>query len=156
MTSEVEDFLMAGGVRSATFKNVGDKVMGYIVSSEVRDQTDIQTGEVKRFPDGNPMRQVVITIVTEPLLHDDDDDDGIRRIYVKNQMLAALREALRKAGSRGPADEGKISVEYIGDGVAKKGFNPPKQYRVKYAEPERRTPVDGVDTANDDDAYPPF
>lgn len=133
---------MSGGVKAAKFEKVGDKVQGVILQSEVRDQTDINTGEVKRFPDGNPMKQVVITIMTDPMVQEDDDDDGMRRIYCKGQMVQALREALRKANVRGPADGGKLAVQYVGDGVAKqRGFNPPKQYKVWYEDPPRRVDV---------------
>jgi len=159
MSNEVEDFLSAGGVRSARFENIGDMIKGIICEPPtLRDQTDMKTGEVKRFNDGNPMKQVVITIITEPLLHEDDDDDGLRRIYVKSQMTQAMREALKKAKVRGPAEGGKIAVKFIGEKPPEtRGFSPTKQYQVWYEDPPKR--LDMGDPLSDEppaDDYPPF
>ena len=144
---------MSGGVRAAKFENVGDFVQGAILSSEVRDQTDIQTGEVKRFKNGDPMRQVVITIMTDPMVQEDDEDDGLRRIYVKSQMTSALRDACRLAGVRGPADGGKIRVTFVGTKPpTTRGFSPTKLYEIKYREPERRADLE--DAGLDEEAAP--
>ena len=160
MSNEVEDFLMAGGVRSAKFDAIGDTVKGVIVERpQLRDQTDIQTGEVKRFRDGNPMKQVVITIMTDPPLHEDEDDDGMRRIYVKSQMTHALREALRKAGVRGPAEGGKIAVKFVSEKPPEtRGFSPTKQYQVWYEDPPKRLDMGDplADEPEDDPNFPPF
>lgn len=141
--SEVEAFFSSGGARAVKWENIGDSVKGIIMSSEVRDQTDMQ-GNVKRFPDGNPMKQVVITLMTDPPLHEDEDDDGMRRVFVKSQMTAAMKDALRKAGVPGPADGGKLAVKFIREDPPKtRGFNPTKVFQVWYEEPVRRTDMDG-------------
>lgn len=159
-SNELEDFLMGGGVRSAKFENIGDMVKGVIVERpQLRDQTDIQTGEVKRFRDGNPMKQVVITIMTDPPLSEDEDDDGLRRIYVKSQMTAALRDALRKAGVRGPAEGGKIAVKFVSEKAPEtRGFSPTKQYQVWYEDPPKRLDMGDplAEEPADDPNYPPF
>ena len=76
---EVTDFFNSTGGKSAAFPDVGAAVTGIVVASERREQTEFGTGEVKRFDDGNPMMQVVITLQTEER---SDDDDGIRLLYV--------------------------------------------------------------------------
>jgi hypothetical protein len=155
MSNEVEAFLMAGGVRGAKFERIGDTVKGIIMSSELRDQTDMK-GNVKRFDDGNPMKQVVVTIMTDPQLHEDEDDDGMRRIFVKSHMTIAFREALRKAGVRGPAEGGKIAVKFIGEEPpTQRGYNPTKKYQVWYEDPPKRLDMSDPLTAEGDD-YPPF
>jgi hypothetical protein len=157
MSNEVEDFLTGGGVRSAKFENIGDMVKGVICEEPVmRDQTDIKTGEVKRFPDGNPMKQVVLTIITDPLLHEDDDDDGLRRIYVKSKMTEAMRSALKKAGVRGPAEGGKIAVKFVSEiPPQKRGHSPTKVYQVWYEDPPKRLDM-GDPLADDELTDEPF
>ena len=154
MSNEVEDFLSGGGVRSARFENIGDMVKGIICEPPaMRDQTDMKTGEVKRFKNGDPMKQVVITVITDPLLHEDEDDDGLRRIYVKSKMTEALREALRKAKVRGPVEGGKIAVRFVSEIPPEtRGFSPTKVYRVWYEDPPKR--LDMGDPLSDEE--PPF
>lgn len=134
MADEVNDFLMSSGVASAKFESIGTMVDGMIESMEVRNQTDIKTGEVQTWNDGNVKKQLVVTLQTDQF--DDDDDDGLRRVFVKGQMSKALRDAVRKTGERGIADGGRLAVKYVGDGEqAQRGFSPPKQYQVSYQAP---------------------
>jgi hypothetical protein len=97
--------IMGTGARSAKFTNFGDKVSGTIMSFKARQQTDIK-GTPKTYDDGNPMMQVVITLLTE--LVEDDEDDSLRSVYAKGQMLNAIRTAVVKAGARGLADGGRL------------------------------------------------
>lgn len=136
MTNQALDpnaLIMGSGARSASFKSHGDRVWGTIMSSKVRQQTDIQ-GKLKVYDDGNPMLQVVVTLLTE--LQEDDEDDGLRAVYVKGQMMAALRTAFVKAGVRGMEDGGKLLVQYTEDAKpVQQGFTGAKQYYAKYEPP---------------------
>lgn len=136
MSTAADQFLMGGSVTSAKFESINDSVTGTIVEEpEVRQQTDLDTGLPKTWPDGRPMMQLVVTLQTE--LHEDADDDGLRRVYVKGKSLTeAVRDAVRKAGAKGLEVGGRLQVVYVGDGeVKKRGFNPPKLYLAQYARP---------------------
>jgi hypothetical protein len=125
--------IMGSGARSAKFANFGDKVSGVIMSLKTQQQRDMK-GNPKTYEDGNPMMQVVITVLTD--LVEDDEDDSLRAIYAKGQMLNAIRTAVVRAGAKGIADGGKIVVRYDSDKEAsQKGFNPAKQYSARYEPP---------------------
>lgn len=155
MTSDNMDpnaFLMGGGAKSASFKNVGDQVQGTILSVATRQQTE-PGGKVKTFDDGNPMMQLVVTVLTNE--HDDEDDDGLRALYVKGQMRAALRAAIIKAGEHGIAEGGEIIVRFSAEEPPKtRGFSPTKIYKVGYRSPTKSIEVpadDGAPLPDDDD-----
>lgn len=136
-TQNADAFLMGGGATSAKFEAPGDTISGTIAEApEVRQQTDIATGDPTFWPSGDPKMQLVVTLQTN--LKDDADDDGKRRIYVKGKSLTeAVREAVKKTGARGLETGGTLSVTYTGDGQAsQRGFNPPKLYTATYARPD--------------------
>jgi hypothetical protein len=136
-TQTAENFLMGGGATSAKFEAPGDTTSGTITEApEVRQQTDIQSGEPVFWPSGDPKMQLIVTLQTT--LRDDADDDGKRRIYVKGKSLTeAVREAVKKTGARGLETGGTLTVTYTGDGQAtQRGFNPPKLYTATYARPD--------------------
>lgn len=153
--TDANGFLMGTGGKSASFKSVGDSVDGYIVTYDLRQQTDFRTKKPKFFDDGNPMMQVVATLQTNE--QDDDDDDGIRNLYIKGQMRAAVQKAVAETGERGLGVNGRLWVKYVGDGEAKGDGFPPKQYQAKYVAPVVSLAGDDPDDAPPfDDADAPF
>lgn len=152
MSSEVSDFLNQTGAKAFPFNNVGDSVSGTVAAANVRQQTDINTGEPKFFSNGNPMMVLVITLQTE--LRDDDDDDGLRTFWARGgkytvangtgtASLVAVKDALRKAGAKEPEIGATMTVTYSGNGVAAtRGFSAPKLYTVDYASPVRNINLD--------------
>lgn len=131
ITESANDLLMGGGGKTAKFPNIGDKIVGTVVSAEPTQQTDID-GKAKFWDDGKPMMQVVITLQTDS--REDDDDDGVRKLYVKGQMLKAVQEVVRP--HKGLQVGGKIAVQYTGDGeVKQRGYNAPKLYAAQYEPP---------------------
>lgn len=132
----VNDFLLGGGgAPSAKFPTVGTTVKGTVVSNDVTQQTDFTTGEPKKWKDGSPMMQVVVTLQTDERDPAIDNDDGQRRIYVRGQMTNAVRDALRDAKCK-LAVGGTLAVQYVADKASDKpGLNPAKQYRAQYQPP---------------------
>jgi len=129
----VNDFLLGGGGPTAKFENIGDTHSGEILAVELRDQTDLATGDIKRYSDGNAMKQLVVTLQTSERDESIEDDAGVRKVYAKGQMLSALRKAVGRSGIH---VGGKLKVKYAEDGIpSQKGFNPPKQYTVLYQAP---------------------
>ena len=123
--------LLAGGAPAAKFPTIGTTVKGTVLKAEVTQQTDFDSGEPKFWDDGKPMLQIVLTIQTDERDPDIVNDEGERRIFVKGQMLQALRSALRAVGARDITPGDTIAVQYTGDGEAKRGMNPPKLYAVQ-------------------------
>jgi hypothetical protein len=132
-TTSVEDFLAAGGAPAAKFPSIGTTIKGIVESSVVSQQTDISTGKPKCWDDGNPRMQIVITLATDERDVAIDNDDGHRRLFVKGQMLTALKDALRTAGVTAPEVGATLAVQYREDGEQKTaGFSAPKLYGAQY------------------------
>ena len=138
LSTNSNDFLLGGGSASARFDVVGDTVTGTITNQEVRQQTDIATGEPLVWANGDPRMQLLVTLQTA--LRDDDDDDGLRTLYVKGSKKAgsrslhdAVASAVRAASSKGLEDGGTLTVKYVGDEPSQtRGFNPRKLYEATY------------------------
>lgn len=123
---------MGGGVKGAKFERIGDSIAGEVYETpEVRQQTDLSTGQPKVWDDGRPQMQLVVTLKTN--LHDEPDDDGLRRIFVKGKMTEAIREAVRRSGARGLEVGGQLTVRFTGEEPpVRRGFNPTKLYAAEY------------------------
>jgi len=134
---DANDILMGGGVTSAAFPEVGTTVSGRICwGPEARQQTDMDTGEPKTFPNGDPMMQIIVHLETAERDPANPDDDGVRALYIKFNLLNAVRAAVKTAKAKGLQIGGVLTVTYSGDGEQKKkGFNPPKLYTATYQPP---------------------
>lgn len=142
--TDVNDFLLAGGVPAAKFAQIGDTVRGTVVSSVVTQQTDLKSGEPKLFKNGDQMMQVVITLQTDERDASIENDDGLRKLYVKSQMTAAVGKALRDAGAK-LAVGGTLAVQFQSEiPSTTPGFNATKQYVAQY-----RPPAPSTEAAND-------
>jgi hypothetical protein len=135
VSQDANDFLFGGGARSAKFEKHGDTISGWVTAAEPRQQTDFKTKAPLTWPDGNPRMQLVVTLFTE--LREGDDDDGMRSLYVRGQMQQAVADAIRKAGQRGLAVDGRLVVRYVGDAEPKvRGESGAKQYAARYEAPQ--------------------
>lgn len=159
MSIDANDLLLSSGVKSATFKAIGDKVTGIIVRQpETQQQRDFTTGESKTWKDGKPALQIKVILATDERDPNDPEDTGERALYIKAGMQRAVAAAVRHAGAKGLQVGGKLMVKYSSDGpVAQRGLNPPKIYEAKYRAPEPESvPVDmgSAGTVVDDEAIP--
>jgi hypothetical protein len=130
----VNDFLMGSGVPSAKFETPGTTVTGKIVRTpEVQQQRDINTGSPKFWDDGTPQKQIVVQLQTTLRDPQIPDDDGVRAVYIRGQMLTAVRQAVRSSGAQLETG-GTLTITYTGDGEpSKRGYNPPKLYSATYS-----------------------
>lgn len=138
------DWLLSTGIRSASFQNVGDAIVGFIARQpEVQQQRDFETGELKVWSDGNPMMQLRVVLTTEQRDPDDPEDSGERAVYIRGNMQRAVAQAVRAASAPGLEVGGRLLVKYLADGkAARRGLNPPKLYEAKYRPPAHpATPV---------------
>jgi hypothetical protein len=142
VTKDANDLLMQQGGKAFPFENLHDTVIGEIISAEVRQQTDVDTGEKLTWTDGSPRNQLVITLQTS--LHTNDEDDGIRQIFAKGgkfdiadgdgqSMKDAIAKAVRDGGGTGLNPGDNLAVAYTGNGVKKnRAFNAPKLYSASW------------------------
>lgn len=143
--NEIDSFLLGGGGSSAKFENVGDAVTGTILSAEVKDQTDLATGAILKWDNGDTRKQLVVRLQTTQ--RDDEDDDGVRALYVKGSKKAgshslhdAVASAVRLAGAKSLEVGGTLTVTYTGEEPsATRGFNPRKLYSASYVAPTAAT-----------------
>lgn len=153
-TDEINQMLLGSGAKSFAFENIGDTVSGEIVNMAMREQTDLQTGEIARWSNGDAKKVIVITLQTA--LRDSDDDDGIRTVWARGgnyvaekgkggSTLNAIRDAVRASGAKEIMDGGKLTVAYTGEGKrANKGFSPPKLYTATYQAPTANIALDDL------------
>jgi len=144
MSNEVEEFL-SGGSKSFKFEDLNDVVEGVIESVAVRQQTNVETGEPLFWTDGQPKKQLVVTLQTD--IRDSDDDDGIRTIYAKGgnyqaktgsgkSMKDAIVDALKQAKAKNLEVGARLKVGYTGIGQkTKAAYSAPKLYTAKYTAP---------------------
>lgn len=129
-TTDVNDFLLAGGTPAAKFDTIGTLIKGTVVAAEKTQQIDFKTKKPKFFDDGNPMMQAVITLQTDERDPSIEDDDGQRKVYVKGQMQAAVRDAVKASGAKLDIG-GTLAVQFYDEENTGKG-NPKKLYKAQY------------------------
>jgi len=133
---EAMDFLMGGGVPPARFAAKGAKISGVVTAMEKQQQRSLDTGELLTWEDGAPRYQIVITLQTTERDPEVPGDSGLRKLYAKGQLQAAIRDAVRASGHIGSLIRGVLHVQYFADGEPpKRGFTAPKQYRAKFDPP---------------------
>jgi hypothetical protein len=136
MLPDPDDLLMGGGAPTCTFPEIGTTWKGQVVDKRTEQQRDFDSGKPLTWDDGNPRLQVVITLQTDERDPKIAGDDGRRRLFVKGQMLAAIRKAVSDAGAQTVEIGGTLAVQYSGDGEpTRRGMNPPKQYTAAYKPP---------------------
>lgn len=150
-SQDPNDFLMGGGIASASFLHIGAEIAGIICDPTpfLQQQRDYTTGEPKVWDDGNPMMHLVVTLQTDEQDDKIEDDDGRRRIYVKSNMKKAVAEAVRRAKAKALEVGGKLTVAYTNNGEpTKKGAQAPKLYIATYTPPSQTF----LDKSEPDDA----
>lgn len=129
---DLNDFLESGGIPSAAFENIGDSWRGQVIRAAKVQSRDFETGELQTWDDGSPKYQLNIDIQTDVRDPEINGDDGVRRLYVRGNLLQATRQALR-AKSAKLLPGGFIEATYTADGTAsKRGFQPPKMYTATW------------------------
>jgi hypothetical protein len=134
---DVNDFLEGGGIPSAPFDNIGDSWEGTIMRLEKQQGRDLETKELQTWDDGTPKFIVLIDIQTNVRNPDIAGDDGTRRLYVRGNMLTAIRGAMRQSQAK-LRTGGHLKVTYVRNGdQTRRGLNPPKLYEAVYTASDR-------------------
>lgn len=110
---------------------VGTQVTGLIVGDlRTMQITNFETKQPEFWPDGRPKMQLVLDLQTNERDPEDPTDDGVRTLYVKNQMLAAFQQGLAPTKHLGRIGEGsRVTVTLAGYKNTGKG-NPQKLYQI--------------------------
>jgi len=162
MTSMTPDQFFKGGGGAPSFKFVkpGDRVSGKITDLKVVQQTTYVpgggVGEPKKWPSGDPMMQLNVTLQTDLRDPAIDDDDGKRRVYIDGRRIReAVQEAYTKAGAEGLEIGGTYTQTFTGyDPESKNPANPAKVYEVVYAPPNPTAQFFDQSTTSHDPANP--
>lgn len=103
------DLFLSGGAPGQKFPKQGFKWGGTVISWEMSQKTDLDSGELKFWPDGKPQMQLIMTLQGEPtgVRYEGNayneipvpDDDGVRRLFISGSLQSALGKALRDAGN---------------------------------------------------------
>ena len=140
------------GAAAAKFEAIGDRIEGRILSADAKPQTDIETGDVKTWSNGDPILQWVIVLATD--LGNGGDDTGERTIYAKGgkftaaegdglSMMEAIKAAVAKAGAKQLLEGGTLVVQHSGLGEKKnKAYSAPKLYKARYTPPAAGLAID--------------
>lgn len=141
----LSDLLNSTGGKSFKFDSIGVTVTGTVVSAEVVQKRNFDTGEPEFWSDGKPQEQVRITVSTTLRDPDDPEDEGLRSVYIKGwgDDLRALKAAIKAANAKDVEVGGTFTATYTGDGqvpAGKRGF-PPKIKAYTYVRPSATAAV---------------
>lgn len=128
--------LFDSGSKGVKFTNVGDTVTGTVAGAPTeRQQTKYGTQEPAFWPNGDPMMQIIVPLVTT--LRETPDDDGERTLYVASKnMKRAIGDAIREAGASDIVKGGTLTVRFVGnDPASRNPQNPAKMYVAQYTAP---------------------
>lgn len=132
MSIDPNDLLLSGSMPYVSFKTIGDTAKGRVVASRTSQQRDYAHGKPQTGAHGDPMMQVASDLQTDQQDPQIPNDDGVRRVYVRGQMMAAVREALRAANAKLEVG-GELAIQYVSDKPSEtKGFHPAKQFQAQY------------------------
>lgn len=141
MADNANDMLMSGGIPWLSFKTKGDKYTGTVMSFTARQSRDFESGDLAWWDaeKTQPKEEVVITLQTDLFDPEVDGDTGARQLVVPkgSARMAAVRAAIRKAGSNGVEEGGIVTITYTGDkpNTRNPKLNGIKQFEVVYEPP---------------------
>ena len=129
--------IMGGKANSFPFDEVGDTCTGYVIADpEEMDQTDQDTGETKRWPNGQAKKVWKVRLLTELRDPDDPFDEGERTIWLKWKSLEAVRKAVRAASARDIEIGGRLQLCFSAEtDTGVRGKNKIKEWTARYAPP---------------------
>jgi hypothetical protein len=138
----------SSGAPAFKFEQIGDKVVGRIVSMNERQQREFGTQKPLFFESGDPRMEWVITLATESgesgslFARGGNYDVGTGQGAA---MLIAIHDAAIVANVTELMVGGQLAVQYTGLSKPKPGLNPTKLFTAAYQPPApQATPVDDL------------
>lgn len=138
-TAPVDTSSFFGGAASVSWDDRKGYVRGtfrggQVVSKRVTNQTKLGTGQVITWDNGEPRKQMEITVQTKERV--DPQDDGKRVIFVKGDGPRAAKAALKEVGASDVSEGGWYYQAWVDEEAAKQpGYNAKKIFKVIYAPP---------------------
>lgn len=120
-----EDDFMGGGSKypNLAFPNRGDTALG-IVDRVDKRQDSTPDGTLKTWKNGDPMFVYIFEMR-------DPGSGEVSNLWVRGNMVTAIREAVREAGKSSPLGT-LLRVQYHADGEpTQRGYAPPKLFRAR-------------------------
>jgi hypothetical protein len=115
---------------------------GQILDKKITNQTKLGTNEIMRWDNGEPRKQMELTLQTAERA--DPQDDGKRRLFIKGDLPRAAREAMKAVGATDLVVGGWFYAAWVSDKKATKvGFNDQKVFNAVYAPPGSPDPMAG-------------
>lgn len=136
-----------GGAASISFDDKkgyvkGSPRGGKILSKSISDQTKMGTGEVLRWKDSTPRKQMVLLLQTAE--RSDAQDNGQRQLFIKGDLPRATREAFQAVGASDVEIGGWLYAAWVDDKPpSQSGYSPQKIYKCIYAPPGSPDPLAG-------------
>lgn len=129
--------LLKGGAKSASFPTIGTSFSGTVISAEVKQSSNFDTGELETWDDGRPKNNIVVTIQTDVRDPEVEHDDGVRGVYIKTwgDNFRALKKAVRESGDDDIHEGGTFTATYVSDGPKPKKGYAPKLFSYTYTKP---------------------
>jgi hypothetical protein len=131
------------------FPKIGTEYADCTVLGWTHEEQKDMDGETKTWGDGKPKMQVVIKLqvpgIEKKGKYDRnteawdlvEDDEGIRYLYCAGGLFTAMREALKAAKVKTPAEGGTLTVKFASVGKpSQAGWNAPKKYQITYIAPD--------------------
>lgn len=127
----MDEFLTGGeSLPAVKLTNIGDKVTGVIKQTRKLEDRDLN-GDLRTWPNGDPKHVFVFDLETA---------DGAQALWVRGQMVSAIKEAAREAKVTNLVGATLDLQHHALGEIKQKGYNAPKLYRA------RITPNSTVDT----------
>lgn len=115
---------------------------GQIVDKKITNQTKMGTNEVLKWDNGDPRKQMELTLQTSERA--DPQDDGKRRMFIKGDLPRAAREAMKKVSATDLSVGGWFYAAWVSEKPASKpGFHDAKVFQAVYAPPGAPDPMAG-------------
>lgn len=139
-----EELLGGRGGTSWKPEVAGDKVVGIILSQEVKQQTEPRKKgssapvKLRTYEDGSPMYQIIFRLQTDEIDDEIEDDDGVRVVFANYELQKAIRLACQAAGIKPPttAIGGKLLCKVSGFHDNPYGGKDVREYVAKYKAPD--------------------
>jgi len=135
--SDGNKLLMQSGTKWVSFKVFNKhNICQILAEPEVRQQRDFDDPDVKLFwPNGDPRMEVVVEVMTAERDPEIENDQGVRSLHIKGNMIASVREAVKRTGAPGLEVGGILDIAWTGVGEQKGKGEPPKSYTSVYTRP---------------------
>lgn len=123
-----------GGAATLSFADPATKGQargGVVISKEVTQRTNMQSGRPEFWQNGQPKMQLAVVLQTAERA--DPQDDGKRTLYIKSHMVKAVKTALQQAGVSDLEIGGLLLVAWVDDQPSKTpGFGAAKLFAAQY------------------------